>query len=71
MTIDQVIDFKEGVGMAAWNMDLWRFAEVIGGDSGHVYTQDKFKQLSVLSKALSQFDAETLVKIINTAKEGL
>lgn len=71
ITGDQVRDFKEGVGMAAWKMDLWRFAEVIGSDSGHTYTQDKFKQLSALSKALGQFDAETLAKIINATREGL
>lgn len=71
MTTDQVIDFKESVGMAAWKMDLWRFAEVIGSDSSHTYTQDKFKQLSVLNKALGQFDAETLTKIINAVKEGV
>lgn len=71
MTTDQVIDFKESVGMTAWKMDLWRFAEVIGSDSSHTYTQDKFKQLSVLNKALGQFDAETLTKIINAVKEGV
>jgi len=65
MTTDQIIEFKEGIGTAAWRMDLWRFAEIIGSDSSHVYTQEKFKQLSALSKALAQFDAETLTKIIN------
>jgi len=65
MTTDQIIEFKEGIGTAAWRMDLWRFAEIIGSDSGHVYTQEKFKQLSTLNKALAQFDAETLAKIIN------
>lgn len=66
----QVRDFKEAVGMAAWNLDLWRFAEIIGSDSGHTYTQDKFKQLSALSKALGQFDADTLTKIINAVQEN-
>jgi hypothetical protein len=65
MTADQIIEFKEGIGTAAWRMDLWRFAEIIGSDPSHLYTQDKFKQLSVLNKALAQFDAETLAKIIN------
>jgi hypothetical protein len=65
MTTDQVIEFKEGIGTAAWKMDLWRFAEIIGSDSSHAYTQDKFRQLSALNKALAQFDAETLARIIN------
>lgn len=65
VTSDQVRDFKEGVGMASWKMDLWRFADVIGSDASHIYTQEKFKQLSALSKALGQFDAETLAMIIN------
>jgi hypothetical protein len=68
ITSDQARDFKEAVSVAAWKLDLWRFAEVIGSDSSHIYTQDKFKQLSVLSKALAQFDAETLAKIVNAAK---
>ena len=71
MTSDQIRDFKDGIGTATWKMDLWRFAEIIGSDSGHVYTQEKFKQLSALGKALGQFDAETLAKIINAAREGL
>lgn len=54
--------------MAAWHMDLWRFAEVIGSDTGHEYTQEKFRQLTALNKALAQFDADTLAKIIETAK---
>ncbi len=65
MTADQVRDFKEGVGRASWKMDLWRFAEIIGSDSSHAYTQEKFKQLSALNQALGRFDAETLTKIIN------
>lgn len=65
ITGDQVRDFKEGIGVAAWKMDLWCFAEIIGSDASHTYTQDKFRQLSALSKVLGQFDAETLAKIIN------
>ena len=64
-TSDQVRDFKEGIGRAAWKMDLWRFAEILGSDASHVYTQEKFKDLSALNKALGRFDAETLTKIVN------
>lgn len=69
ITRDQVIDFKEGVGAAAWKMDLWTFARVTGFDADHVYTQGKFLELSQLSKALGKFDADTLTKIINAAGE--
>lgn len=70
MTTDQIIEFKKGIGSAVWKMDLRRFAEIIDSDARHQYTQDKFKELSMLSKALSRFDAETLAKIINAGKES-
>lgn len=69
ITSDEIRTFKEGVGMAAWHTDLWRFTAIIGHDAGHEYTQEKFRELSTLSKALARFDADTLAKIINAATE--
>lgn len=67
MESGQVKEFTQAVGKASWNLDLWRFAEAIGSDADHHYTKDKFRQFQALGKALGQFDAETLTKIINHA----
>lgn len=66
-TKEQVKEFQTAIGTAAWKMDLWRFAEVVGHDADHDWTKDKFKQLNALSKSLSAFDADLLTKVINAS----
>lgn len=69
MTPEQVKEFQKAIGVAEWKLDLWRFAEALGSDADHEYTKEKFLALQKLNKALSQFDAATLAKIINAAQE--
>lgn len=71
MTIDEVKQFQKAIGKAAWNLDLWKLAEVLGSNAEHDWTKEKFKQLSELSRAASMFDAETLARIINAAQGEL
>lgn len=67
MDANEIKQLQQAIGKAAWNMDLWRFAEVVGYEASHDWTKDKFRQLQTLNKSLAAFDAETLAKIVNAA----
>jgi hypothetical protein len=60
---------QQAISRAAWTLDLWKFAEAMGHDASHNYTQGKFREFQALAKSLSKFDADTLTKIVN-AVEG-
>ena len=64
MTAEQIKEFQQGIGTAAWKLNLDRFAAAINQNPEHDYTREKFKQLTALNKALSQFDPDTLLLII-------
>lgn len=68
LTQAEVKTFQEAISKAEWELDLFRFAEVIGSDHSHDYTKDKFRQLNALSAAVNKFDAETLTKILNAVE---
>lgn len=63
MTIEEVKQFQEAVGTAAWNLNLDRFAEKLGHDPEHSYTRGKFLEFQKMAKIVGAFDAETLVRI--------
>lgn len=65
ITKEQVKELQQAIGTACWKMGLDQFADAIGSDPEHDYTRDKFRQFQVLGKALGQFDAETLTRILN------
>ena len=64
LTAEQIKEFQQAIGRAAWKLDLEKFGDAIGASPEHDYTRDKFKQLTALNKALSQFDPDTLLLII-------
>jgi hypothetical protein len=64
MTREDIKAFQQAVGTAAWKLSLDKFGDAIGASPEHDYTRDKFKQLTALNKALSQFDPDTLLLII-------
>jgi hypothetical protein len=64
MDAEQVKQFQKAVGVAHWKLGLEKFAEAIGSDPAHEYTQSKLQDFQFLSKALSRFDPETLAKVI-------
>lgn len=68
MTTEQIKELQQAIGTAAWKLNLDRFAEATGWDAEHGYTQDQFKAFSALSAGLSQFDPETLVKLIEAGR---
>lgn len=69
MTPEQVKEFQKAVSTAHWKLDLWTFAEALGSDADHDYTKDQFRALQNLNRALGQFDAATLAKVINAVEE--
>lgn len=69
MTAEQVKEFQQAIGTAAWKLNLDRFGDAIGASPEHDYTRDKFKQLTALNRALSQFDPDTLLLIIEAGKQ--
>jgi len=64
LTTEQIKELQQAIGTAAWNLNLDRFAEATGQNPEHDYTREKFKTLSALSKNISQFEPETLQKIL-------
>ena len=71
MTAEQIKEFQQGIGTAAWKLNLDRFGDAIGASPEHEYTRDKFKQLTALNKALSQFDPDTLLLIIEGGRNAV
>lgn len=69
MTTEQIKELQQGIGTAAWRLNLDRFAEATGWNPEHGYTQDQFKAFAALSKSLSRFDPETLVKLIEAGAQ--
>lgn len=65
LSTGEVRQFQRAIGTAAWNLNLDRFAEKFGHDPEHAYTQEKFLAFQKLAKAVGEFDAESLAKIIN------
>lgn len=65
ISVEEIKQVQKAIGSASWRLDLWKFAEAVGGDASHDYTKDLFKQFSELSRAVNRFDAETLTKIVN------
>lgn len=68
MDAAQIKEFQQAIGTAAWKLNLDRFGDAIGASPEHDYTRDKFKQLTALNKALSQFDPDTLLLIVEAGK---
>lgn len=68
-TDEQIRDLQQALGKAYWNMNLDRFAEAIGSDPEHGYTQDRFRDFTTFVKALGRFTPHVLAKIINAASE--
>ena len=68
MEASTVKPFLTAIGTASWKLNLDRFAAAIGNDSEYDYTREKFLQFQQAAKALAQFDAETLAKIITAAE---
>jgi len=68
MTPEQIKEFQQAIGTASWKLNLDRFAAAIGHNSEYDYTREKFLQFQQAAKALAQFDADTLAKIITAAE---
>lgn len=64
MTPEQIKEFQQAIGTAAWNLNLDRFAAAIDEDPERDYARQKFRDFSNLSKFISQFTPETLEKIL-------
>lgn len=68
MEAGTVKPFLEAIGTASWKLNLDRFATAIEANPDHDYTRQKFLQFQRGAKALGEFDAETLAKIITAAE---
>jgi hypothetical protein len=68
MTTQDIKELQQGIGTAAWKLDLNRFAEATGWNPEHGYTQDQFRAFVALSKSLSRFDPETLLKLVEVGR---
>lgn len=65
LSIGEIKQFQRAISTAAWKLDLWKFAEVLGSNADHDWTKEKFKEFSELNRAINKFDVETLTRIIN------
>lgn len=65
MNAETVKEFQKAVSTADWKLDLYKFAAAVGQDPTHSHTQELFRQLSGLNKAINKFDAATLSAILN------
>jgi hypothetical protein len=69
MTTEDIKEFQQAIGTASWKLNLDRFGEAIGTNPDYPYTKDKFKQFAELNSALSRFDPDTLMLIIEGGKK--
>jgi adenylyl- and sulfurtransferase ThiI len=61
--------FAERIGGFAWSNDFFQFCQVLELNPEHSYSIEKWQQLQQLNKALSQFDTESLHKIIEARRQ--
>ena len=59
---------QQGIGGAAWNMNILDFCKVLGWNPAHAGTQEKFKNFQTLGSLLGKFDRVTLGKLINAPR---
>jgi hypothetical protein len=68
MTTKDIKELQQGISTAAWKLGLNMFAEATGWNPEHDYTQDQFRAFAALSKSLSRFDPETLLKLVEAGR---
>lgn len=55
LSIGEIRQVQRAISTAAWKLDLWKFAEVLGSNADHDWTKEKFKEFSELSRAINKF----------------
>ena len=58
-----VHDFAQGLGSAAWNMNLSRFCQVLGWNDDD-YAAGKFQDFQQLARLLGRFDDAVLTALL-------